>query len=493
MKRIGLSVGVVAVVAVIGAWALLGRGEQAARADEGAERANLAAASVPVLTIGEVSTPQWLEATGTVKAELEAQISAKVMGRVRSVAAREGDAVRRGQLLISLDASDLDASVAQSQAGLRSASVGLDASRVAAQMEEATSDARIAAAQAQVAQSEAAVKAARAKLDLVQAGPRKQERAQASLAVNQARASLALAQANLKRYEQLVAEGAVSRQQYDQAKTQYDVAQAQLETAQQGQSIADEGSRAEDIRAAEEGLQQAQAALAQARAGLKQAQAGAMQVNVRRQEVQVARAQVGQSTAALRLARVTRDFAALSAPFDGLVSARLADPGAMASPGVPLMAVQGGQIRLEAVVPENSLRSVRRGLRVPVLLDALYGREVSGTIVEVAPQGDPSSHTFIVKIGLPAGSPARSGMFGRARFAQGIERRLLVPSTAVIKREGLDYVFAVDKDNKARLRLVTLGEAQGRTVPVLSGLGAGERIVAEGVDRLTDGQPVSAR
>lgn len=443
--------------------------------------------AVQVISVAPILAPQWLEVTGTVRAELEAAVGTKVMGRITRVLAREGDHVRRGQPLIRLDARDLDAAIAQAAANVRAAGVGYDSARVVAVMEDATSRARIVEAEAQVQQSEAALQAAQAKLDLVMTGPRKQERAQASLAVLQAKSNLELAANNLRRMESLVNEGAISRQQYETAKTQYEVAKAQHETAQQAQSLTEEGSRAEEIRAAQEGVRQAQATLAQARAGLKQAQAAALQVNVRRQQIRAAQAQVGQSQAALRIARVTRDYATIAAPFDGVVTARLADPGAMAAPGVPLLKVQGGAIRLEAVVPESALKAVRHGGSVPVRLDALNGREITGRVVEIAPQGDPSSHTFVVKIDLPAGSGARAGMFGRARFAIGRERRLLVPASAIWEREGLHYLYVVDEEGTIRLRMVTVGEPVGDRMPVLSGLNAGERIVAIGREKVADG------
>ncbi|HZP80705.1 MAG TPA: efflux RND transporter periplasmic adaptor subunit, partial [Chthonomonadaceae bacterium] len=450
------------------------------------------AVAVSVQTVTPTVTPLWLEATGTVRPELEAAVATKVMGRVQSVLAREGDRVRRGQPLVVLDARDLDAAIAQSDANLRAARVGYDNARVTAQMESALSAARIGEAQARVTQTEAALKAANAKLDLVQAGPRRQERAQAALSVAQAKSALLLAESNLSRNESLFKEGAISAQQYDQFRTQYEVARSQYETAQQAQSLTDEGSRAEEIRAAQEAVRQAQAAVQEARAGLKQARASAMQADVRRQEIQSAQAQIGQSQAALQIARVTRDYAVIASPFDGIVTRRLADPGAMASPGVPLLQVQGGSLRLEAVVPESALSAVRKGAAVPVRFDALGGRDLTGRVVEIAPQGDVSSHTFLVKIALPAGSGAAAGMFGRARFATGAEKRLLVPSAAVWEREGLHYLYVVDAANTARLRMVTVGEPVGERLPLLSGVNPGERIIVGGRERVTDGAQVTA-
>jgi HlyD family secretion protein len=446
---------------------------------------------VTLATVGFTSAPRMLEATGTVKAEMEAAVSTKVTGRIVRMLVREGDAVRGGQPVAVLDARDLDAAVAQADASLRAANVGRDTAVVAERMERSMSAARIVEARARVAQSAAAVQAAQAKLDLLESGPRKQERAQASLAVAQAKSSLALADSNLRRMESLMNEGAISRQQYDIYRTASDVAKAQYDTAVQSQSMTEEGSRAEEIRAAREQLRQAQAGLAQAEAGVSQAEAAAHQVEVRRQEIRGADAQIGQTRAALRAAEVTRDFATVAAPFDGVVTAKLADPGAMATPGTPLVKIQGGAIRLEAVVPESGLSAAGTGRPVTIRLDAMGARPLVGRISEVAPQGDASSHTFLVKVTLPSGSGARAGMFGRAAFPLGNERRMRIPAPAVVERDGLHYVYVAGGDGEARLRLVTVGESDGGSIAVLSGLQPGERIVTSGLDRVTDGARIA--
>jgi hypothetical protein len=68
----------------------------------------------------------------------------------------------------------------------------------------------------------------------------------------------------------------------------------------------------------------------------------------------------------------------------------------------------------------------------------------------------------------------------------------LVPRAAVVERGQLTSVFVVDTQGIAQLRLVTAGARQGDRVEILSGLGAGERIVVEGVERVTDGARVVA-
>ena len=453
---------------------------------------------VPVImqSVSETASPQSLEVTGVVHSELEVAISSKVMAFVQSVLVHEGDHVHRGQPLILLDAHDLDASLSQADANLRAASVGYDNARIAARMEASLSTARIAEAQSKIGQSEAAMQAATAKLELVQAGPRPQEREQATLVVAQAKSNLTLAESNMKRMVELYRGDAISAQQYEQYKSQYEIAKSQYEAAQQGKSIADEGSRSEEILAAQQAVRQAQAAVQEANAGLKSAQASAMQTEVRRQEIQGARAQIGQSQAGRQLAKIARNYATLLAPFDGVVTIRMAAPGVMASPGVSLLTLQGGSRRLEATVPESVLSSVHKGLAVPVAFDALRNRALTGHVVEIAPQGDASSHTFVVKIDLPLNSGAASGMFGRSRFTTGTEKRLMIPASALWEREGLHYLYVVDenlvdKALVARLRMVTVGDSFGQRVSVLSGLNPGERVVVTGREHLTDGSMVT--
>jgi RND family efflux transporter MFP subunit len=162
----------------------------------------------------------------------------------------------------------------------------------------------------------------------------------------------------------------------------------------------------------------------------------------------------------------------------------------MASPGAPLLNIEGGRLRLEAVVPESALHAVHSGATAPVRFDALAGRMLAGRVVEVAPQGDASSHTFLVKLELAAGSGARKGMFGRARFVIGERQRLMAPRQAIVEREGMSYVSVVDDAGLARLRIVTTGEPEGDRVPILSGLTAGETIVAQDAAGIADGARV---
>jgi len=445
---------------------------------------------VSVETVRRETVPAFYEATGVVRSEFETELAAKVMSRITRMDVREGDRVAAGQPLVWLDARDLRAAVDQARAGERAARVGVDAAVVTARMERSSSQARVEAARALVRQSEAAVASARARLDLVKSGPRKQERAQAALGVAQAKAALELAEADFARMSLLHEDGAVSRQQLDAARTQRDVARARYEAALETQSMAEEGSRQEDIRAAEEGLRQAEAALDAARQGLRQAEAAALMADVRDQEIRSARAQVSQAVAAARLARTTEGYTVLYAPYDGVVTRRMADPGDMANPGVPLLALEGGALRIEAVVPESVLAHVHKSDVVEVELDAMAGRLLTGKVVEITPQGDPASHTFTVRAEITRSSGALSGMFGRVRIVTGGQEQLTIPAASVRSRDGLSFAFVIADRGSVTLRLVTTGTARNGRVVVLSGLREGERVVVRPPSGLQDGSKV---
>lgn len=450
------------------------------------------AAAVGVQTVAETESPTLYEATGSVKARLNATLSTKVMARVATVTVREGDEIHAGQVLVSLDPRELAAGVQLAQANLKASSVGVDNARTARLMEEQSSKARIGQAQAAVAQSKAALSAAQAKLDLALAGPRVQERAQASLAVTQAEANLKLAKTQLDRISNLVAQGAMPQKDLDAAQTSYEVALAQRDTAVQSEKIAIQGTRTEDISAARQMVAQAQAAVKQAEAGLAEAKAAALQTRVRAEQIKAAQAQVSQSSAALSSAQVALGYATIQAPFEGRVVQRTVDPGAMATPGSPLLTVEGGELRLEIVVPESVLEHVHKGQSVAVKLDAT-GQSGFARVSEIVPQGDPMSHSFIVKLSLDGLKGTHSGMFGRGYIETGRSKKIEVPSAAVWVREGLHFVYVVNAEGIARLRLVTAGDSTDERTTILSGLSPGDRIVTSGRENLSDGDKVAIR
>jgi RND family efflux transporter MFP subunit len=210
--------------------------------------------------------------------------------------------------------------------------------------------------------------------------------------------------------------------------------------------------------------------------------------------VVAASARASQAASAVETARAASDqatstesFATIAAPFDGIVTEKMIDPGNMASPGLPLLRLEDTrEFRLEVRVDESRVGLIRTGECVPVRLGAAMS-EITGTIVEVSRAVDADARAFLVKIALPAarGPDVRSGEFGRARFPGSPRRALTIPSSAIVERGQLRSVFVVDQ-GRARVRLVNLSETE-----VLAGLTESEVVILSPPPGLTDGRRVS--
>jgi RND family efflux transporter MFP subunit len=181
-----------------------------------------------------------------------------------------------------------------------------------------------------------------------------------------------------------------------------------------------------------------------------------------------------------------RDYAKLAAPFSGVVITRTVEPGNLATPGVPLLTIeQDGRYRLEASVDESKLPFVRAGQAVEAVIEA-SGRSLNARVSEIVPSVDAASRSYMVKLDLPATPELRTGMFGRAIFPLGAQKVVAIPASALIERGQLQSVFVVE-DGIAHTRLVTTGRRNKDAVEVLSGLSAGEKIVAPPPPGLQDG------
>lgn len=174
-------------------------------------------------------------------------------------------------------------------------------------------------------------------------------------------------------------------------------------------------------------------------------------------------------------------YTAVRAPFDGVITEKKVEAGELASSGQPLLKMEDPQrLRLEATVAEGDLKSVSRGDKIPVIIDALGGHTLVGTVGQILPAGDPQTHTFTVKVDLPRTAGLKTGMFGRFPLDKGSTRTILVPSTAVIERGELSKLYVVGADHIARLRWVKLGRRFENHVEILAGLNEGERVLTDG-------------
>ena len=219
----------------------------------------------------------------------------------------------------------------------------------------------------------------------------------------------------------------------------------------------------------------------------KRAEASAARLEAVRAQSDAARAQENGAHTMLGYTR-------LVAPFAGVVTSRLADPGTLASPGVPLLQVdQAGTLQLEATVDESAIGAIHKGMKTQITIDGGNSANLTGTVAQIVPAADLATHSFLVKIDLPSSSQLRAGMYGTAEFANGVRQAIVIPHSAVVSRGSLSCVYVLDGQGIAQLRYLTLGATQGNLVEVLSGISPGEKLVDDPSDRDLAGKRIEAQ
>jgi RND family efflux transporter MFP subunit len=195
--------------------------------------------------------------------------------------------------------------------------------------------------------------------------------------------------------------------------------------------------------------------------------------------------------AGLAAAKSMESYTVVTAPISGRVVEKRINPGEMALPGQPLLRIEDNQnLRLEVTVREQDIRHVHAGKNVLVRIDALPGREIKAKVAQVVPAADPRTHSFTVKIDVPAESGLITGMYGKAYFSIGRREALLVPRSAIVELSGLSGVYVVSGDGNALFQMVQPGETHGDMVEAVTGLMAGDRVIVSGQAAGIDGKKV---
>jgi RND family efflux transporter MFP subunit len=245
----------------------------------------------------------------------------------------------------------------------------------------------------------------------------------------------------------------------------------------------------QDVDTAETQVRQSEAALTSARAALAQRQWNS-------DEIDSAAASLAQSRADVRyydeLIAQTRVYS----PVNGVVSQRKAHVGenVSATKNELMTLVATDTIYFEATAPEGELPYLRAGQTASVTLDALPGRSFAGLVREIIPVAAGESRSVRLRIAVtrPENAEAVVGGFARATVQGRASGPVLtVPTTAVVSDDGARGVYVV-VNGEARWRPVRVGTAAGQRVEILQGVKAGERVVTQGAESLTEGQAVRA-
>lgn len=242
----------------------------------------------------------------------------------------------------------------------------------------------------------------------------------------------------------------------------------------------------------QQALEAARSALAGAQSNYNTALANAQANPSNAESVKAAQAAAQAAAAQANLIRTQIGQTALYAPFDGVVTARMMDPGTMASPAAP--ALQVSRIDLVWVnvnIPDGDLAYAHVGTPLTFTTTSLPGRVFHARLsaVNAVPTNGTLSYLARVKMHNP-GDVLRGGMLVTAQLAkQSADRALIVPRSAIASVQNGDAVFVVD-GTKAKQVAVKVGLQTDTESQILSGLSVGQRVITTRPDSLRDGSPV---
>ncbi len=261
----------------------------------------------------------------------------------------------------------------------------------------------------------------------------------------QGKAQLELARVTAQRWNSLVGRGVVSKQENDQYQTQL---QAQIAS----------------VRSLEKAVNAQKSALAGAQANL-------------------ARLQKMQS------------YLVVKAPFDGIITQRNVDVGALVNAGSTLLyrVAQMGTLRTYVDVPQANASFIKTGQTALLSVPNLPGRHFSGTVARTSNSLDPSSRTLLVEVQVPNKDGAlMPGMYARVDLnSTRTDAPLLVPSDVLIVRPDGTQVAMVGPDHIVHLKKIEVGRDYGDKLEILSGLEEGDTLIPNPGDNAREGLKVN--
>ncbi|MEQ9407881.1 MAG: efflux RND transporter periplasmic adaptor subunit [Fuerstiella sp.] len=373
----------------------------------------------------------------TIAAFYRAEIRARITGYVTRVHADIGTAVSQGDVLAEVDVPEMDAELVVRQETI---------ARLQAELKQMVAGIEL---------QKSGVSSAKASLQQVKAEAAGRD------------AQLAADEAELQRVDDLVRRGSVEPRLLDEARKRRDSSLAQQTAARSA------------IGSAEAEVGVAESRLASAEAGRAVADA----------KIRIAEAELTQLRALLA-------FRQIVAPFDGIVTHRLLNPGDLvsSSEGRILFEVcQVDKVRCRIAVPERDAAFINQGDRVRLTLPSFAETEFEATVSRTTQSLAPETRTMLVEADLP-NSEGRllPGMFGQATISSAKNSSVgVLPARAIrFAEDGSAYVYVVQNDSRVKAADIRIGNDDGTSVEVIEGLKVGQTVVDAHLKRFSDGQLV---
>ena len=301
----------------------------------------------------------------------EVDISFKTAGRLVTLAVDEGDQVKKGALIARLDQEEL-------LQRRESAAASLDSTRSRLLQSGTAIEYQRQQTEAQLSRSRAELDQAKAVLQELEVGSRRQEIEAAKATLARAKAEQQRAQADWERAQSLYKDKDISTARYDEAKAHFESAQAQLQQSTQQFDLVQEGPRKEDIEAA-------RAQVERAKANVRLAEAARLELKRLQEEELARKADTRQAAAQLDVQETLLKNAEVTAPMDGVVLVKSAEPGEVLAAGTTVVTLGNlAKPWLRAYINEQDLGRMKLGTTVKVTTDSFPDKTYSGRVSFIA-------------------------------------------------------------------------------------------------------------
>ena len=189
----------------------------------------------------------------------------------------------------------------------------------------------------------------------------------------------------------------------------------------------------------------------------------------------------------------------VTAPISGVITAKYAEQGDMASPGMPLLTIESpSSLQAQVLVSEQNITQITQGMSVKITLKST-NQEVAGTVAEISKSSTNTGGQYMVKVNVAGSQNLLPGMFVNIQFPfknagkvnQDFQEGVMIPKSALVEKGQLTGVYTISSNNTAILRWVKIGKDFGDQVEVLSGLTAKEAYIVSANGKLFNGAKVS--
>lgn len=393
-------------------------------------------------------------ATGLIKPVREVKLSPKQTGLLMHLYVKQGDTVKKGQVIAQMDDSNLRGQVAAAEAAYK---VALDNQK---KMETGNRPQEKAAAMYNEQRAQKALGQTRKNITRLEAQ------------VTALRAQLLRDASFAERQKYLATSGAVSDQAGLDAETAASVTKAQL-------------------TAAEREKEQAIIAMAQSEADLKAVmeQHNLVESGFRVEEQAAARHQAEQALGQLTYQRSLLNDTTVRAPFDGVITQKYTDSGAIVTPTTSAATTSAtsssivalsGRLELVAQVAESNIPRITIGHPVEVTATAYPDKIFKGRVTQIAPAAIVTQNVTTFEVHAAIDDPKHellSGMNVSAHFVVGeVKDALTIPSVCVVSRRDKLGVFVPDEKDEPEFKPIKIGQSVGKDIVVTEGLEEGEKV-----------------